>query len=31
MEPMKHRQTQTDAELDALFPAVLDKAFKGEL
>jgi hypothetical protein len=28
---MKRRQTVTAARLDALLPAILDKAFKGEL
>ena len=29
--PLKRLQVETTAELDALFPAVLDRAFKGEL
>ena len=28
---LKHLQAQTAAELDALLPAILDRAFKGEL
>ncbi len=28
---MKRLQAETAAELDALLPAILDKAFKGEL
>jgi hypothetical protein len=28
---LKGRQAETAAELDALLPAILDKAFKGEL
>jgi type I restriction enzyme S subunit len=28
---LKHLQTETAAELDALLPAILDRAFKGEL
>jgi type I restriction enzyme S subunit len=28
---LKHLQTETAAELDALLPSVLDRAFKGEL
>jgi type I restriction enzyme S subunit len=28
---LKNLQTETAAELDALLPSVLDKAFKGEL
>jgi type I restriction enzyme S subunit len=28
---LKYLQAETAAELDALLPAVLDKAFKGEL
>jgi len=31
LESMKHQQADTAAEFDALLPAVLDKAFKGEL
>jgi hypothetical protein len=29
--PLKRLQTQTAAELDALLPSILDKAFKDEL
>jgi len=29
--PLKHLQSQTAAELEALLPSILDKAFKGEL
>ena len=28
---LKHLQAETSTELDALLPAVLDRAFKGEL
>jgi hypothetical protein len=28
---LKHEQANTAAELDALLPSVLDKAFRGEL
>lgn len=28
---LKHLQAETAAELDALLPSILDKAFKGEL
>jgi type I restriction enzyme S subunit len=31
LEPVRHIQAQTAAELDALLPAILDRAFKGEL
>jgi type I restriction enzyme S subunit len=31
LEPVRHIQGQTIAELDALLPAILDRAFKGEL
>lgn len=31
VDTMKHLQIETAAELDALLPSVLDKAFKGEL
>jgi len=31
MRPLRHLQYETAAELDALFAAILDKAFKGEL
>jgi len=31
VEEVKHKQTETTAELDAMLPSVLDKAFKGEL
>jgi type I restriction enzyme, S subunit len=31
IDALKHLQAETVAELDALLPAVLDKAFKGEL
>jgi hypothetical protein len=31
LETLKRLQTETTAELDALFAAILDKAFKGEL
>jgi type I restriction enzyme S subunit len=30
-DALKRLQAETAAELDALFPSVLDKAFKGEL
>ena len=29
--PLKRLQAETAAELDALLPSILDKAFKGEL
>jgi hypothetical protein len=31
VDALKRLQAETAAELDALLPAVLDKAFKGEL
>ncbi len=31
VDALKHLQAQTQAELDALLPSVLDRAFKGEL
>jgi type I restriction enzyme S subunit len=31
VDALKKRQTETAAELDALLPSILDKAFKGEL
>jgi len=31
VEALKKLQTETAAELDALLPSILDKAFKGEL
>lgn len=31
VDPLKKLQTQTAAELDALLPAILDRAFKEEL
>jgi hypothetical protein len=31
MDPLKRLQPETAAELDALLPAILDRAFKGEL
>jgi len=31
VDALKHLQTETAAELDALLPSLLDKAFKGEL
>ncbi len=31
VDPLKQLQSETSAELDALLPSVLDKAFKGEL
>jgi type I restriction enzyme, S subunit len=31
VDTLKHLQTETATELDALLPAILDKAFKGEL
>ncbi len=31
VDAVKSRQTETAAELDAMLPAILDKAFKGEL
>jgi type I restriction enzyme, S subunit len=31
MNALKHLQAESAAELDALLPAILDKAFKGEL
>jgi len=31
VDALKKLQAQTAAELDALLPALLDKAFKGEL
>ena len=31
MRKQNHLQTETAAELDALHPAILDRAFKGEL
>lgn len=31
LEPIKHLQGNTAAEIDAMLPAILDRAFKGEL
>lgn len=31
IDALKHLQAETEAELDALMPSILDKAFKGEL
>jgi type I restriction enzyme S subunit len=31
IDQLQHCQSQSAAELDALLPAVLDRAFKGEL
>ena len=31
LSALKRLQAETDAELDALLPAILDRAFKGEL
>ena len=31
VDSLKRRQAETAAELGALFPAILDRAFKGEL
>ena len=31
VDALKRLQAETAAELDALLPAILDKAFKGEL
>jgi type I restriction enzyme S subunit len=31
VDTLKHLQAATAAELDALLPALLDRAFKGEL
>ena len=31
VDALKRLQTETAAELDALLPAILDRAFKGEL
>jgi type I restriction enzyme S subunit len=31
VDAVKALQTETAAELDAMLPAILDKAFKGEL
>jgi hypothetical protein len=31
VDALRHLQEETGADLDALLPAVLDKAFKGEL
>jgi type I restriction enzyme S subunit len=31
VDALKKLQTETTAELNALLPAILDKAFKGEL
>jgi type I restriction enzyme S subunit len=31
VDALKHPQAETAAELDALLPSILDKAFKGEL
>jgi hypothetical protein len=30
-DALKHLQAETAAELDAFLPAILDRAFKGEL
>ena len=31
VDSLKHLQAETAAELDAVLPSILDKAFKGEL
>ena len=31
LDALKHLQAETAAELNALLPSILDKAFKGEL
>jgi type I restriction enzyme S subunit len=31
VDPLKRLQAETAAELDALLPAILDRAFRGEL
>ncbi len=31
VDALRHLQAETASELDALLPAILDKAFKGEL
>ena len=31
VDPLKRLQAQTSAELDAMLPSILDKAFSGEL
>jgi type I restriction enzyme S subunit len=31
VDALRHLQAETAAELDALLPAILDRAFKGEL
>jgi len=31
LDALKRLQAETATELDALFPSILDKAFKGEL
>jgi len=31
VQAVKHAQIETATELDALLPAILDRAFKGEL
>jgi len=31
VDALKRLQTETSAELDALLPAILDRAFRGEL
>jgi type I restriction enzyme S subunit len=31
LDTLKHLQNETAAEFDALLPAILDRAFKGEL
>ena len=31
LDALRHLQTETSAELDALMPSILDKAFRGEL
>jgi type I restriction enzyme S subunit len=31
LDPMKALQAETATELEAMFPAILDRAFKGEL
>jgi hypothetical protein len=31
LDTLKRLQAETAAELDALFPSILDRAFKGEL
>jgi len=31
VDALKRQQTESAAEIDALLPAILDRAFKGEL